>query len=409
MKFGLFYQMQLPKPLDADDWYPEQEAELFQNCLDEIELADKVGFDHVWVAEHHFTGEYNHLSASDVFLGAVAGRTKNIRMGHSIVQMMPANNHPVKVAENVATIDLLSNGRMEFGVGIGGATEQDAFWPELIALAAAGKTHDVLWEATRECIRLMTMTPYPGHAGEYVNLPVVNVVPKPLKKPHPPLWLAVTSERSLMMAAERGMGALCLAQGGPDVVEKRVEAYWERIHQGITPVGRAINPVVCTFTNTLVAPTDDQARARERGGAEFANYSMRRSHETTHGIAHFHRELASNRKVAPSFAHVANSAAEREHAQRIAEKGALDTSPDAPGSIIGSPETARKKMLGYEATGVDILCFSQQTGTRRHEDIMESIELMGKLLPEFKERHERGARARQDRFDRLGLEVNASI
>jgi len=138
MKFGLFYQLQLPKPLDSDDWEPGQEAELFRNCLEEIELADKVGFDHVWLAEHHFTGEYNHLSAPAVMLGAIAARTKNIRVGHSIVQMMPANNHPVKVAENIATIDLISNGRVDFGVGIGGATEQDAFWPELIELAKAG-------------------------------------------------------------------------------------------------------------------------------------------------------------------------------------------------------------------------------------------------------------------------------
>jgi alkanesulfonate monooxygenase SsuD/methylene tetrahydromethanopterin reductase-like flavin-dependent oxidoreductase (luciferase family) len=408
MKFGLFYQMQLPKPLDADDWHPGQEAELFRNCLTEIELADKVGFDYVFLAEHHFTGEYNHLSAPAVFLAAIAARTKQIRLGHGIVQMMPPNNHPVKVAENVATIDLISNGRMEFGVGTGGATEQEAFWPELITLAKAGKTHDVLWEATRECLRLMTMTPYPGHHGEYLKLPPGNVVPKPQQKPHPPLWLAVTSERSLEMAAARGMGALCLAQGGPDEVEKRVESYWARLSQGITPIGQAINPVVCTFANALIAATDARAREAERGGADFTNYAIRRAAETTHGIAHFHREFASNERVAPSFAHVADSALERAHAAKLASKGTMDAA-DAPGSVIGSPETARRRMLGYEATGVDILAFAHQTGTRRHEDLMESIELAGKLLPEFRERHERGASARQERFDRLGLPVNASI
>ncbi len=409
MKFGLFYQMQLPKPLDSDDWAPEQEGELFRNCLAEIEFADQVGFDHVWVAEHHFTGEYNHLSAPDIMLGAIAARTKNIRLGHGIVQMMPANNHPVKVAENVATIDLLSNGRMEFGAGIGGATEQEAFWPALIELAKAGKTHDVLWEALRETIRLMTMTPYPGFEGEFLTLPPGNVVPKPQQKPHPPLWLAVTSERSLLMAAERGMGALCLAQGGPDVVEKRVESYWAKIHQGIKPIGQAINPVVCTFANAMIAGTDEKAVEHERGGAAFSNYAIRRAGETTHGIAHFHRELVSNQTVAPSFAHVADSAAERAHAEKLAQKGTLDAAINAPGNVIGSPETARKRMLGYEATGVDILTFAQQAGTRRHEDIMESIERAGKLLPEFKERHERGAKARQERFERLGLPVNASI
>ena len=408
MKFGLFYQAQLPKPVDREDWDPDQEVNLFRDTLEQIELADKLGFDHIWAAEHHFTSEYNHMSATFTFLGAVAARTKRIRFGSGIVQMMPANNHPVKVAENVAMLDLISNGRYEFGVGVGGPTEQDAFWPELPDLAKSGKAYDVLWEATRETLRMMTLNPYPGFKGEYLSLPLGNVVPKPVQKPHPPLWLAVTSERSLNLAAERGMGALCLAQGGPGVVRSRVDGYWKRIREHLRPIGEAINPVICTFANTMVAATDEKAVEHDRGGAAFSNYAIRRAHNLTHSKAHIHRELIEG-NTSFSDVNIIDTPAYREHLERLAKQGALDASPGGLGNVVGSEETARRRFLAFEDSGVDILSLPHQTGIRRHEDIMESLERIGKLLPEFKERHEKGRKARIDRLQSLGLPVNASI
>jgi alkanesulfonate monooxygenase SsuD/methylene tetrahydromethanopterin reductase-like flavin-dependent oxidoreductase (luciferase family) len=407
MKFALFYQAQLPKPLDSDEWNPGDEAKLFQDTLTQAEFADKLGFDYIFVAEHHFTSEYNHMTASDVMLGAIAARTRQIRVGSSIVQMMPANNHPVKVAENAATIDLISNGRYEFGVGTGGPTEQDAFWPDLTAIAKAGKVYDVLWEALGETLKMMTMNPYPGCSLEYLNLPLGNVVPKPMQKPHPPLWLAVTSERSLKLAAERGMGALCLAQGGPEVVRQRVELYWKTIETGLKPVG-AINPVVATFANTMVAATDERAREHERGGAAFSNYAIRRAHDLTHATTNIHREFAMG-GVAFENKNTVDTPEYKEHTERLAKQGSLDASADAPGSIIGSPETARKRFMDYEATGVDVIGLAQQVGLRRHEDIMESLEQIGKLLPEFKERHERASAARAAKMESFGFPVSASI
>ncbi len=110
MKFGIFYELQLPKPWGADD-----ERALYQNALTQVELADRLGFDYAWEVEHHFLEEYSHSSAPEVFLAAASQRTKNIRLGHGIIQL--TTNHPARVAERVSALDLVSNGRVEFGIG----------------------------------------------------------------------------------------------------------------------------------------------------------------------------------------------------------------------------------------------------------------------------------------------------
>ncbi len=113
MKFGIFYEHQLPKP-----WEAHSEYQLMQDSLAQIELADKLGYDYAWEVEHHFLEEYSHSSAPEVFLGAASQRTKNIRLGHGIIQI--TTNQPHRVAERVATLDLLSGGRVELGLGEGG-------------------------------------------------------------------------------------------------------------------------------------------------------------------------------------------------------------------------------------------------------------------------------------------------
>src|ERR1700691_942406 len=110
MKFGIFYEHQLPRP-----WHDGDEHRLFQEALDQLELADKLGYDYAWEVEHHFLEEYSHSSAPEVFLGAASQRTKAIRLGHGIIQL--TTSHPAKVAERVSVLDLISNGRVELGMG----------------------------------------------------------------------------------------------------------------------------------------------------------------------------------------------------------------------------------------------------------------------------------------------------
>src|SRR5438445_5539160 len=117
MKFGLFYELQLPKPYDGEAWDPDAERRIYHEMLEQVELADRLGFDYVFEVEHHFLEEYSHSSAPEIFLAAASQRTKNIRLGHGICLMPPRYNHPARVAERIATLDLVSDGRVEFGTG----------------------------------------------------------------------------------------------------------------------------------------------------------------------------------------------------------------------------------------------------------------------------------------------------
>ena len=114
MKIGGFYEHQLPRP-----WTRNSEHQLLKNALEQVELADRSGYDYVWATEHHFLEEYAHSSAPEIFLAACAARTKNVRVGHGIVQMPPYVNQPARVAERIATLDLISDGRCDFGTGEG--------------------------------------------------------------------------------------------------------------------------------------------------------------------------------------------------------------------------------------------------------------------------------------------------
>src|SRR5499426_2031843 len=166
MKFGINFQLQTPRPLDADQWHDEDELKIYHEALEQIEFADKLGYDYVFITEHHFLEEYCHSSAPEVFLAAAAARTKHIRLGHGIVQMPPRQNHPARVAERIAALDLVSRGRVEFGTGEGATTTE---------IGGFLTTHQVkkqAWEeATRECLRMMTTVPYPGYEGKYFSMP----------------------------------------------------------------------------------------------------------------------------------------------------------------------------------------------------------------------------------------------
>src|SRR5438874_1563492 len=173
MKFGIFYEHQLPRGAGAE-WDEDAERRLYQDALLQVELADRVGIDYVWEVEHHFLEEYSHSSAPEVFLAACSQRTKRIRLGHGIVLMPPRYNHPVRVAERIAALDLVSNGRVEFGTG------ESASLMELGGFGVDFEDKRHAWtEAVEQCLNMMVMDPYPGFQGQYFDMPCRNVVPKP--------------------------------------------------------------------------------------------------------------------------------------------------------------------------------------------------------------------------------------
>src|SRR5947208_9149196 len=213
MRFGLFYEHQLPRP-----WDPDAEERIMQDALAQIELADRLGFDYVWEVEHHFLEEYSHSPAPEVFYGAVTQRTKNIRIAHG-VRLLPFNfNHPSKIAEQAAVLDIMSNGRVDVGTGRSTtAQELDGF----------GVDYDRTREEVRESLEIIVKAwtdDILEYDGKLIKVPPRRVVPKPIQRPHPPMWMACTAPESYEMAGDRGLGVLSFNFNW-EQVQKSMESY----------------------------------------------------------------------------------------------------------------------------------------------------------------------------------------
>jgi alkanesulfonate monooxygenase SsuD/methylene tetrahydromethanopterin reductase-like flavin-dependent oxidoreductase (luciferase family) len=235
VRFGLFYEHQLPRPWDED-----AESRLLFDALDQVELADRLGFHAVWEVEHHFLEEYSHSSAPEVFLAAASQRTRRIRLGHGIVQIPPGYNYPIRVAERVATLDLVSDGRVEFGTG------ESSSQMELGGFGVDRERKHEQWEEMLDAIaRMFVEEPFAGHEGRWTRIPPRNLVPKPKQRPHPPLWVACTRRESIVMAARKGLGALSFSFAEPEDAREWVDAYYDAIASDeCVPGGFAVNPNV---------------------------------------------------------------------------------------------------------------------------------------------------------------------
>ncbi|HEV2813573.1 MAG TPA: LLM class flavin-dependent oxidoreductase [Solirubrobacteraceae bacterium] len=387
MRFGIFYEHQLPRPWDAD-----AEHRLFKDALDQIELADRVGFDSVWEVEHHFLEEYSHSRASDVFLAAASQRTKDIRLGFGILPTLPAYQHPARVAETVATLDLVSDGRVECGSG------ETASGAELGGFGVERATKREQWAEGLDAVtRMMVEEPFAGIAGRYVTMPPRNVVPKPLQKPHPPLWVACSRRETIRLAAERGIGALSFSFVEPEEAKEWVDEYYAIVgSERCVPAGFALNPNVAVVLPMMVHA--DEAQAIERGidGGHFFGYSL--THYYVFGEHHPGRtsiwEEFLERRGEVGFAREIITPDQAPLGVKILQQGL--------GSLrgaIGSTDQVRDLVRRYEAAGVDQMIFVLQAGNNRHEHICEAIELFAaEVMPEFAERRDARDAAKAERL-----------
>src|SRR5437016_2950581 len=265
MRFGIFYEHQLPRP-----WTEGAELKLFQDALDQVELADKLGIDYAWEVEHHFLEEYAHSSAPEVFLAACSQRTKRIRLGHGIVLMPPPYNHPARVAERIATLDLVSSGRVEWGTG------ESASLAELGGFGISVQDKQPMWqEATREAANMLVMDPYPGYQGKYFSMPCRNVVPKPVQKPHPPIWVAASRRETIHEAARDGIGALTFAFIDPAEAIKWVGEYYDIIKsEACVPIGHSVNANIAMVGGFSCHADAEEARRRGLDGFRFFGYAL---------------------------------------------------------------------------------------------------------------------------------------
>jgi len=388
VRFGLFYEHQVPRP-----WEDGAERRVFSEALEQIELADRVGFDCVWLVEHHFLEEYSHSSAPDLFLAAVSQRTQRIRLGHGIVHALPAINHPARVAERVATLDVLSGGRVEFGTGEGSAAaELDAF-----GVDPADKR--AMWEeGVRVALRCMTETPFTGHAGDHVRMPPRNVVPKPLQRPHPPVWVACSRRETIRLAAKHAIGALAFAFFDPEEARHWVDDYYATLaHEGV-PLGDGVNANLACVTSFFCHADEDEAVRRGAEGVNFIGYSL--GHYYVFGrhrpgqldLWAEYRKRRAAEGYDPEAVALATGSGDR--------LGATVVQAGTSGlrGAMGTPDQVREYLRRYEECGVDQIILSCTAGRNRHEHVMEALDLFAReVMPEFVERdgqYQREKRAR---------------
>ncbi|MGB2715286.1 MAG: LLM class flavin-dependent oxidoreductase [Vicinamibacterales bacterium] len=352
MKFGIFYEMQLPKP-----WGATSELDIYHQSLEQIELADELGYDYVWEVEHHFLEEYSHSSAPEVFLAAASQRTRNIRLGHGIALLPPPYNHPARIAERIATLDIVSEGRVDFGTG------ESSSHMELGGFGIERDAKQSMWQEALECIvGMFRDEPWEFH-GEHIDFPKRNVIPKPVQKPHPPLWVACSNPHTVFTAAQMGLGALGFDFTGPEETGRRREEYYRIIREECEPVGDAVNAQFAIVSGFMCCPKDEEALEKGVPGMQFFGYAL--SHYYAGGV-----HDPGNTDIMRAFRATTTAAP-----------------PAEAGGCIGSPRTIRERLLKYEEAGVDQIIFVAQAGATQHEDIMSSLRLFAReLLPEFKER-----------------------
>ena len=253
MRFSLIYEAQTTDASRAGD------RRVFEDMVEQSVLAEEMGFDVIWAVEHTALTNYAHMSVPETFLAYIAGRTTRIGIGHGVVCLPPGMNHPVKVAERIACLDILSKGRVHFGVGKGG-TQQEA--------GTFGYDLDVLTPMIDEAMYLIPkifVQEEIEHHGTYIDIPRRPIHPKPYQDPHPPMYLACTNTETLKRAGGRGMGALVLGFGGPDEVAKKNMVYREAWNSRTAEDQVGFRPTQHLAALCPAIVLDDGAAARKIG------------------------------------------------------------------------------------------------------------------------------------------------
>ncbi len=242
MKFGMLHLFENPAG--------KSEHQVLKEEIDLMRRAEDLGFDSVWASEHHFS-EYGFCASPALTLAALAPVTKNIRLGTGVT-VLPFN-HPLRIAEDIALLDLISDGRVDFGVGRGfQPVEYHGFHID------QAQSHEIFDEALDIVLQAWTQQKI-DYPGKHFRFQVEHVMPKPLQKPHPPVWVAAVSPDSFGAAGKRGLNLLCAPTFGfyGEAARKMVQRYHDGLRLAPNPtVPREIGALCMVFCGE----TEEQAR-----------------------------------------------------------------------------------------------------------------------------------------------------
>jgi alkanesulfonate monooxygenase SsuD/methylene tetrahydromethanopterin reductase-like flavin-dependent oxidoreductase (luciferase family) len=359
MKLSLFYELTTDDPN-----VPGAVQQRFNEALEQCELADQVGFTGVWSVEHHFLPGYSSMSCPELFLAAVSQRTKNVRLGHAIMHLPYKINSPIRAAERGATLDILSNGRLEFGGGR--ATTHE----ELDGFDVDPAVTQAQWAEAMEIIPRMWMEDYFEYQSEHIRIPRRQITPKPVQQPTPPMWVASTQPSSVLFAAEHGYGVLGFGIG--DAVTPNFVKMYKDALKNAKPTTGVINDRFCVLRIGLCLPTDEEAIALQE-------YSY---HLFNEQVGNLFRPWLEGTPP-PSYEYIIENfrvSAQQRTDHTMKELVEMDQ------ACIGSPDTCVRVLNHLADSGVDEVMLFMQGARTPHDKIMESIRLFAsEVLPRLKE------------------------
>ena len=387
MKFGILYETQRPYKGNDLDW-----NSLYKETLDQCELADQMGFDNLWFVEHHFLMGFSGSPCPEVLFGALSQRTKNIRIGFG-VSILPSH-HPIHIAERVAMVDQLTDGRVEFGTGRSNAYEQ-------VGQGIDPRETRERWDEALTMLPKMWQSDEFSWEGKHWNVPARKILPGIYQKPHPRMYLACTQTESFRLAAQKGIGVLSSASYAVDILAEHVKVYRDAITDA-EPVGAFVNNF---WGNNVHAYCGKDDQAAKELAAESMKTFFGPDKPYIQGRINAYEELLEAWGGVPDDLNADFSRWLRQsddaHKQQAEEAGlSLDAGPGAARAAIaqldanvlsdrgviiaGNPESCIKTVQMYEDIGVDQVMMIMQTETISHDKVMESMELFGKeVIPAF--------------------------
>jgi alkanesulfonate monooxygenase SsuD/methylene tetrahydromethanopterin reductase-like flavin-dependent oxidoreductase (luciferase family) len=362
MEFALQYEIQRSRPHYEGFMY-----DIYHQATEQVRLADRLGYHSVWTVEHHFLTEWSYSSAPEVWYGALSQLTSHVRLGHGVSLLPIPFNHPARVAERIAVLDIMSNGRVECGTGRS-ITEQ-----ELGGFNINPEDSRPMWEeAVAEIPKMWTQHVYEGHEGKYFKMPPREVIPKPVQKPHPPLWLACTQPSTWEVAGHKGIGALGFGISEPGVLDHLVKTYKKAV-AGCEPVGSFVNDRTAAATVCVCAPTREEAKAVAKDAIDF----------TTRKAAELFTPFAKQEVKGYEYYKKMAEAAVATADYRLSMAD-LDKRIETGAVMVGDPEDCLRVAKVYESAGVDLLLMLVQVGAVPHDKVMQTIDLIGKhVMPKL--------------------------
>ncbi|HEX6470203.1 MAG TPA: LLM class flavin-dependent oxidoreductase [Streptosporangiaceae bacterium] len=388
MKIDLFNEIQNPRP-----WSHDHEQRRFRQAIEQAKLADELGYGCWWQVEHHGAEEFSLSSAPELLLTAIAQHTERIRLGHSAVLAPARFNHPIRVAERTATLDHLSGGRVELGLTRSTAPEWRLFNIDPDDVRAQTQ------EAFEMVPKIWTSERFSYHSDTF-QIDDVAIGPKPLQRPHPPLWQAAASPSSFEDAGRRGVGVLgttiweSLERAG-----RMIGLYRAAAAACTAPVGEFVNNQVAYFTFVHCADTDEEAM--RNGAAAAAAWYTVTALTFFEAAAEFVKMAQRHQALLESpdgggltgdFLRAEAASAPTEAQLVIGRILAGETVPDEEvftvlsaqhSLVVGSQETCRAQLRAFADLGVDRLMCLHQIGSLPDDAVLKSIRLIGELIPEF--------------------------